>query len=100
MPRHALLLPVLEPLHIAAGLDEELHLHLLEFTSSKDEVSGRDLIAKGFANLGDAERYLLAHRLLNIEEIHVDALRRLGSQEDLGRRILDRPHERLEHEVK
>src|SRR5687768_5696448 len=31
VPRHALVLPVLEPFHVGARLDEELHLHLLEF---------------------------------------------------------------------
>ena len=100
MPRHALLLPVLEPLHIRAGLDKELHLHLLEFTSSKNEVPGRDFIPEGFADLGDAERHLLTHRLLHVEKVHINTLRRFRAQEDLRRRVFDGPHEGPEHQVK
>src|SRR6185312_13860364 len=43
MPLHALRLPVVEPLRRLLGLDEELHLHLLELASPEDEVPGRDL---------------------------------------------------------
>ena len=46
----------------AAGLgaDEVLHLHLLELAHPEDEVAGRDLVAERLADLGDAERQLLA----------------------------------------
>ena len=99
VPLHALLLPVLEPVHVRARLDEELHLHLLELARAEDEVPGRDLVAERLADLRDAERHLLARRLLDVEEVHVDALRRLRAQVDDRRAVLDRPHERLEHEV-
>src|SRR5688572_27378270 len=105
VPAQALFLPVLEPLHVAARrrlrlrVDEELHLHLLELTRAEDEVPGRDLVAERLADLRDAEWDLLASRLLDVEEVHVDALRRLRAQVDHRRAVLDRPHERLEHEV-
>src|SRR5205823_7429917 len=100
VPLHALLFPIFEPLLVRAWLDEKLHLHLLEFASSKDEVSWRDLVAERLADLGDAERHLLTHRLLHVEKVHIDALRRLWPQEDLGRRVFYWPHESSEHEVK
>ena len=83
---HALRLPVLEPLHVVrARLDEELHLHLLELARAEDEVPGRDLVAERLADLRDAERHLLPRRLLHVQEVHVDALRRLRAQVDDGR---------------
>ena len=42
---------------------EELHLHLLELARAEDEVARRDLVAKRLADLGDAERRLLAREL-------------------------------------
>src|ERR1700674_5402350 len=99
VPVHALLLPVLEPLHVGARLDEELHLHLLELPCAKNEVAGRDLIPKRFSYLGDPERNFLPSRLLHVQEVHVNALRRLGAQIDDRRRVFDRTHERLEHQI-
>jgi hypothetical protein len=61
-----------------AGLDEELHLHLLELAGAEDEVAGRDLVAEALADLADAERRLLARRLLHVEVVDEDALRGLG----------------------
>ena len=55
-----LLQPVLVPLLVGPGLDEELHLHLLELTGTEDEVARRDLVAERLADLRDAERRLLA----------------------------------------
>ncbi|MDZ7632617.1 MAG: hypothetical protein U5K74_15040 [Gemmatimonadaceae bacterium] len=37
--------------------------------------------------------------LQHVEEVDEDALRRLGPQVDDRRRVLDGPHERLEHQV-
>ncbi len=65
----------------------------------KMKLPGRDLVAERLADLRDAERHLLARRLLHVQEVHEDALRRLRAQVDHGRAVLDRPHERLEHEV-
>src|SRR5438045_5508703 len=80
MPVHSLLLPVLEPFHIGARLDEELHLHLLELTRPENEIAGSDLVAESLADLGDPERDFLPCRLLDVEKIHVNPLRRLGAQ--------------------
>src|SRR5919108_6377892 len=99
MPFHAVGAPSLEPLHVGAGLDEELHLHLLELARSEDEVSRCNLVAKRFSDLRDAERDLLTRRLLHVEKVHVRALRSFRTQVDDGRAVLHRSHERLEHEV-
>ena len=81
------------------GLDEELHLHLLELARAEDEVARRDLVPERLADLRDAERDLLPRRLLDVQEVDVDALRRLGPEIHDRRALLDRPHERLEHQV-
>ena len=39
VPGHAFLHPVLVPLLVRAGLDEEFHLHLLELAGAEDEVA-------------------------------------------------------------
>ena len=38
--------PILEPLHVGAGLAEELQLHLLKLTGTEGEVAGGDLVAE------------------------------------------------------
>src|SRR5450755_2778679 len=80
IPREPSVDPVLMPLFVAARLDEELHLHLLELARAEDEVSRRDLVAETLTLLRDAERRLLARRLLHIQVVDENALRRLGSQ--------------------
>ena len=57
------LFPVRERTPRGAGLDEVLHLHLLELASAEDEVPDGDLVAEALADLRDAERELLADRL-------------------------------------
>ena len=99
VPVHPLLLPVLEPLHVGARLDEELHLHLLELARAENEVARRDLVAERLSDLRDAERHFLPRRLLHVQEVDVDPLRRLGAQVHDRRRFLDGTHERLEHEI-
>src|SRR5204863_2174772 len=99
VPAHALRLPVLEVLLVRARLDEELHLHLLELARAEDEVPRRDLVAERLADLRDAERHFLAARLLHVEEVHEDSLRRLRPQIDDGRRLLEGTHEGLEHQI-
>ena len=81
------------------GADEVLHLHLLELAHPEDEVAGRDLVAERLPDLGDPERELLARGLLDVLEVDVRALRGLRPEVDDRRVLLDRPHERLEHEV-
>src|SRR5687767_13662127 len=55
VPVHPPGAPLLEPLHVAARLDEELHLHLLELARAKNEISRRNLVAKRLADLRDPE---------------------------------------------
>ena len=80
VPGHALLHPVLVPLLVRAGLDEEFHFHLLELAGAEDEVARRDLVAEGLADLADAERRLLAGGGEDIVEVHEDALGGFGAQ--------------------
>jgi hypothetical protein len=69
---------VVVPLHLGAGLDEELHLHLLELPHAEDELPRDDLVAEGLAGLRDAEGDLHARALLHVQEVHEDALCRFG----------------------
>src|SRR5207247_9865758 len=61
-------------------IDEELDLHLLELAGPEDEIAGRDLVAKGLADLGDPKRQLQPHRLQYVVEVDEDALRRFRPQ--------------------
>ena len=99
MPLHAPLAPALEPFSIRSRLHEELHLHLLEFAGSEDEVARRDLISKRLADLRDSERDLLPRGLKHVQIIHIDALGRFRPQVHDRRGILDWSHEGLEHQV-
>ena len=79
--------------------DEELHLHLLELARAEDEVSGRDLVAEGLADLRDPERRALARELEHVLEVDEDPLRGLRAQVRGRAGRLDRPDGRFEHEV-
>jgi len=79
VPGEACLNPVAVPLLGVGRGDEVLHLHLLELAGAKDEVLRRDLVAKGLADLGDAEGRLLSHRREHVGEVREDALGRLGA---------------------
>src|SRR5260370_17128134 len=68
------------PFLVGARLDEELHLHLLEFAGAEDEVARRDLVPERLADLADAERDLLPRGLLDVLVVDEDALRRLWAQ--------------------
>src|SRR5207247_908540 len=80
--------PAVVPFVFGPGLDEIFHPHLLEFAIAKDEVSRDDLIAKRTADLRDAKRRLLAHRLLHVLEVYKDALCRFRTQIGRGRAVL------------
>ena len=75
MPVEPLLDPVRVPLRRLGGMDEELHLHLLELAHAEKEVAGRDLVAEALADLRDPERRLHAHRRDDVLEVDEDALR-------------------------
>ena len=75
---------------VGAGLDEELHLHLLELAGAEDEVARRDLVAERLADLPDAERRLAARRGQHVRVVDEDALRGLGPQVGQPGLVLDR----------
>ena len=99
VPRHPLLRPLgVGPL-LLAGLDEVLHLHLLELAHPEDELARHDLIPERLADLGDAERDGLPRRLGDVLEVDEDALGRLGPEVELRRLLGERARGRLEHQV-
>ena len=65
MELQTLFTPVLEPLLPLAGVTEELHFRLFEFSRSEREISRVDLVSKRLAHLRDPERDLLACRFAN-----------------------------------
>ncbi len=98
-PFHAPAAPALEPFFVGSRLDEELHFHLLELASAKDEVPRGDLVPERLADLGDPEGNFLARRIEHVEVVDVDALRRLGAEIDDRSLLFHRTHEGLEHQV-
>src|SRR5262249_18590378 len=78
---------------------EVLDLHLFELASSKNEVAGRDLVAKRFADLRDAEGQLTIRRVENILEVHKNALRSFGSEVSEAGLILNRAYGGSEHQI-
>ena len=64
------------------GAHEHLELHLLKLAHAEDEVPWADLVAERLADLGDAERDLLARRIAHVLVLHVRALRRLRTEVD------------------
>ena len=73
-PSHATLFPLVKPLELCAWLNEELHLHLLEFSHAEDELACYNLVAEGFAYLRNSEWDLHASCLLHVEVVDEDAL--------------------------
>src|ERR1700733_6038977 len=87
------------PLRSGRRLDEELHLHLLEFAGAEDEVARRDLVAEALADLADAERRLAARRRPPVGEVDENALRGFGTQIVQPLLGFNRTEIRLEHHV-
>ena len=99
VPLGACVDPILVPGFVLAGLDEELHLHLLEFAGTEDEVARGNLVTEGLAHVGDAERRLLAGRGHHVLEVHEDALRGFRTQIVQGVLVLDRAEVGAQHHV-
>ena len=76
-----------------------MHLHLLELAHAEDELTCDDLVAEGLTNLCDTEGDAHAAGLLDIEEVHEDALSRLGTQINVHGGVGAATHLGLEHEV-
>src|ERR1700677_1691968 len=96
---HAGVDPVLMPVLVGAGLDEELHLHLLELAGPEDEVARGDLVAERLADLPDAERDLLPRGLQHVLEVDEDALGGLRAQVGEPGLVLDRAQVRTQQPV-
>ena len=91
--------PVLVPFAARLGRHEELDFHLLELAGAEDPVLRRDLVPEALADLGDAERRLLAGGLQHLSEVGEHALGGLGAQVRVGPGALDRTGLGLEHQV-
>ena len=79
----ALFAPEIEPLHVFAGFHEKLHLHLLEFACTENEVLGDDFVPERLAYLRNPERNLEPVRLGNILVVYINTLCGLRA-EDYG----------------
>ncbi|MPN45786.1 hypothetical protein SDC9_193358 [bioreactor metagenome] len=71
-----------EPLHFFAGTYKKLHFHLLELPDAEDELTGYNLVAESFTNLGDTERNLHTTGFLYVQVVHKNTLSRFGAQVD------------------
>ena len=89
--------PVLEPIHVRAGLTEELQLHLLKLSGTEGKVAGRNLVTEGLSDLSDTEGNLLSGSTLDILEVNKNTLSGLGTQIHRILRILGNTLEGLEH---
>ena len=101
-PLKALLDPVAipaQPFRLVIGGHEIFQLHQLELARAEDEIARRDLVAKRLADLSDAERRLLARRLIRQLEVDEHPLSRLGPQVCLRGLVFHRADVGLEHEV-
>ena len=98
-PFQTLFNPVLEPIIVGPGLDEEFQLHDFELASAEGGVAGGDFVAEGFADLGDAEGELAAGAVEDVFEVDVDALGGFRPEVDFGGGVFHGAHEGLEHEV-
>ena len=91
--------PVVVPRLLRARLDEELHLHLLEFTHAENELARDDLVAEGLANLRNPKRQLHPPALLHVQVVHEDALRRFRTEVNHAGVATDGTELGLEHQV-
>ena len=87
MPCHTCILPLVPPIHLSAGLHEELHLHLLELSHTEDKLTSHDLVTEGLTYLSDTEGELHTASLLHVEVVHEDTLRGLGTEVNGARTI-------------
>ena len=98
-PVFAVVLPVVEPFEVGAGLAEKFKLHLLEFAHAENEVSRRDFVAERFAYLAYAEGHAHTRGALYVFEVYEYALRRFGAEVYGVHAVLGNALEGLEHKV-
>ena len=99
VPFQTELFPVTEPIHFRAGLDEELHFHLLELTHTEDELTRYNLVTESLAYLCDAERQFHASGLLHVQVVDKNTLCRLRTKVDTHGTIGGGTHLGGEHQV-
>ena len=75
VPSHTSVDPVLVPLFIGSWDYEVLHLHLLKFASTEDEVTWSDFIAERFSDLTNSKWWLLTRCGRDVFKINEDTLR-------------------------
>ena len=80
-------------------MTEPFHFHLFEFVRAVNEVTRRDLVAEGFADLCDTKRHAYAHAVDNVFIAEEDALRRFGTQICLVRFITNGTRICIKHQV-
>ena len=100
MPFQTGSLPLLEPFHLFARTNEELHFHLFELAHTENELTGNDLVTESLTDLGDTERYFHAAGLLYVQEVDENTLCRFRAQIYFHGTIGSRSHLRREHQVK
>jgi hypothetical protein len=81
------------------GLDEKLQLHLLEFAGAEGVIARRNLVAKGFADLSNAERCFLPRTVEHVLELRENRLRGFRTEINLVFIRLHRPGPAFEHEI-
>ena len=79
-PREALFAPPRVPLVGLRWMNEELDFHLFKFTAAEGEIARSDFVAKGLADLCDAEWNSNARAVDHVFEVGEDALRGFWSQ--------------------
>src|SRR5437660_1434126 len=80
--------PFLMCLFVLARSHKVFHLHLLELARTKNEIAGRDFVAKRFADLRDAKRKLAPAGVQDVEKVYEDALRGFRTKIDERLRIV------------
>ena len=80
MPTQAELFPMFEPFQFLTRTNEELHLHLFEFTHTENKLTSNDFISKGFTYLANTKRHLHSTGFLHIKEIDKNTLCRFRTE--------------------
>src|SRR6266568_757700 len=93
--------PLLMCLFVIAGSHEIFHLHLLKLTRAENEITGRNFVAKRFADLRDTKRQLAPTGVQYVQEIDEDALRgfRTKIDECFGIVLCSCPDVRAKHKI-
>ena len=99
MPFHTRFFPLVEPIELGAGRNEELHFHLLELAHAEDKLARHNFVSECLSYLRDAKRHFHAARFLHVQVVNKDALCRFGAQINLAGGIRQRTHFGREHQV-